>query len=104
MLYEVITSIIIPTKNGCSLLRQCIDSILDKTTYQNYDIAVIDNGSDEIESVAYINTLKNNAKITVIKDDRAFNFSSLNNKAVSLVSTEFICLLNNDIEVSYNFV
>jgi GT2 family glycosyltransferase len=92
-------SIIIPSKNAVSLLRQCIESILSKTTYRNYEIIVVDNGSDEPEALAYLNELKSQPKIKVIHDRREFNYSALNNNAASLASTEFICLLNNDIEV-----
>ena len=91
--------IIIPSKNAVPLLRQCIESILTKTTYKNYEILVVDNGSDESEAIAYLDELKSQPKIKVIHDHREFNYSALNNNAVSFVPTEFICLLNNDIEV-----
>ena|GEM_PF-728418 len=92
-------SLIIPTRNGISLLRRCIESILDKTTYGNYEILVIDNASDDPETLRYIESLNANPRIRVIRDDRPFNFSALNNSAVKLARGELIGLVNNDIEV-----
>ena len=43
---QPLVSIIIPTRNGLSYLKQCIDSILKTTTYSNYEIIVVDNDSD----------------------------------------------------------
>jgi hypothetical protein len=49
-----LVSIIIPTRNGLALLKQCIDSIVAKTTYSNYEILVVDNGSDDAAALAYL--------------------------------------------------
>jgi glycosyltransferase involved in cell wall biosynthesis len=92
-------TIIIPTKNKCYLLRKCIDSILAKTTYLNYEILIIDNGSDEHEILTYFNDISASNNIRIIKDDSLFNYSALNNKAVKLAKGDLICLMNNDIEV-----
>lgn len=94
-----LVSIIIPTKNGLSLIKMCVESILNKTTYQNYEIIIVDNGSDDIVVLKYFEELKQNSKIKVIHDDRPFNYSALNNSAVNKAKGEFIALLNNDIEV-----
>jgi glycosyltransferase involved in cell wall biosynthesis len=94
-----LVSLIIPTKNGKKLLKQCIDSILEKTTYQNYEILIIDNGSDERESLQYFESLKINPRIRVLRDDGPFNYSALNNRAVEQAKGEIIGLINNDIEV-----
>ena len=92
-------SLIIPTRNGLHLISQCIKSILAKTTYQNYEILVIDNGSDDPEVLNYLASFAENAKVRVIRDDSPFNYSALNNTAVSQADGEFLGLLNNDIEV-----
>jgi len=92
-------SIIIPTCNDLQLLRQCIDSIFKKTTYKNYEIIVVDNGSDDSATLVYLDELSQHPKVRVIRDDGPFNYSRLNNKAVELAEGEFIALLNNDIEV-----
>ena len=92
-------SIIIPTRNAKLLVEQCINSIQKLTTYQNYEIILIDNGSDEQESIDYFAELSTNKCIRVIRDDRPFNYSALNNAAVKQSNGSVIVLLNNDIEV-----
>ncbi|MGU5731246.1 glycosyltransferase [Aeromonas jandaei] len=94
-----LVSIIIPTRNAVSLLKQCIDSVFNKTSYKNYEIIIVDNGSDEKESLDYLSLLKENSNISVIRDDGDFNFSRLNNIAVNNAKGEVICLMNNDIEI-----
>jgi len=94
-----LVSLIIPTRNGLNYLEKCIESILKKTTYLNYEILIIDNGSDEKETIDYLNFIKSNSKIKVIRDERPFNYSQLNNLGVSKASGEIIGLINNDIEV-----
>lgn len=94
-----LVSLIIPTRNKHCLLRQCIESILQKTTYPNYEIIVVDNGSDDSKTLYYLKKISKNLKIRVLRDDRPFNYSALNNAAVQLSKGEIIGLINNDIEV-----
>jgi GT2 family glycosyltransferase len=91
-------SIIIPSRDGLDLLRQCIDSVQRKTTYTNYEIIVIDNGSVKPETLDYLSRIASEPKVRVLRDDSPFNFSALNNRAVAQASGEYVCLLNNDIE------
>ncbi|MGF6351092.1 glycosyltransferase family 2 protein [Variovorax sp. W2I14] len=92
-------SLVIPTRNGVNLVRQCIESIVLETAYPNYEILLVDNGSDDPEALAYFAALGAQPGITVIRDDRPFNYSALNNAAVAQASGELVGLLNNDIEV-----
>lgn len=92
-------TLIIPTRNAHELVRMCIDSILDKTTYANYDILLVDNGSDCPESLAYFRQIAQNPRIQVVRDDREFNYSALNNAAVARAKGDIIGLVNNDIEI-----
>ena len=94
-----LVSLIIPTRNGLRVLKPCLDSILDKTTYVNYEILIVDNGSDDSATVDYLNVLAKDSRIRVVRDERAFNYSALNNMAVKLARGELIGLLNDDIEV-----
>ena len=95
-----LVSLIIPTKNNLKLLRQCIDSILSKTSYTNFEILVVDNGSDQPDTLDYLKTVRSNSKIRVIRDNYAFNFSAQNNYAVTFARGEVIGLINDDIEVA----
>lgn len=92
-------SIIVPTKNHLKLIQQCVASILDKTTYSNYEILIVDNGSDESDVLDYFKSLSTDARVRILKDDRPFNYSQLNNSAIDNALGEVVCLLNNDIEV-----
>lgn len=93
-------SLIIPTRNGLSFLRPCIESIISKTTYPNYEIIVIDNGSDDEATLLYLaDFVKRSENYRVLRDVRPFNYSALNNAAVLEAKGEFIGLINNDIEV-----
>ena len=94
-----LVSLIIPTRNALELVRQCISSILEKTTYQNYEILLIDNGSDDPAALAYFSELNQHERIRVIRDDSEFNYAALNNRAVAQAKGELIGLINNDIEV-----
>jgi len=94
-----LVSLIIPTRNGVDLLRQCVDSILVRTTYDNYEIIIVDNGSDDPAILDYFESFKNLDLVRVIRDDREFNYSALNNMAITHARGEVVGLINNDIEV-----
>ena len=92
--------IIIPTKNMADLLKICILTILAKTTYKNYSITVIDNGSTEKDTLLLLSHWQTDPRIRVIRDNETpFNYSKLNNRAVQSSEAEYICLMNNDIEI-----
>jgi len=93
-------TIIIPTKNKVKYLKKCISGILKLTTYPNYDLLIVDNGSNDPETLRYLDKISSTHKqITVLKDGRPFNFSSLINHAVNFAKGDFVTLLNNDTEV-----
>ncbi len=99
VLAEPLVSLVIPTKNARQLVKACIESILEKTIYQNYEILLVDNGSDEQESLHYFQELNNHPKIRVLKYPGEFNYSAINNFGVKHASGEIVGLINNDIEV-----
>lgn len=92
-------SLIIPTRNGGKLLRQCVDSILAKTSYATYEIIIVDNGSDERATLRYLESISADPRIRVLRDVRPFNYSALNNAAVKLARGDVIGLVNDDVEV-----
>lgn len=96
---EPLVSIIIPTRNAMELVRACIDSILKKTNYTNYEILLVDNNSDDSESIRYFHKLNEHPKITLLSYDKQFNYSAINNFAAKRAKGEVLALVNNDIEV-----
>lgn len=93
--------IIIPIRDQVALLRNCIESILRKASYTNFSICIIDNNSQEIATAHYLNELSNDARLSVrvVHYPGPFNYSAINNQAVSSSHADIIVLLNNDIEV-----
>jgi glycosyltransferase involved in cell wall biosynthesis len=98
-----LVTIIIPTKNNYLYLKKCIDSILEKTTYLNYEILIINNNSTDENILSYLSELSLNYKIQVILDSTSpFNYSLINNNAVAMASGDLICFMNDDTEVISN--
>jgi len=91
-------SIIIPTKDKVELLDQCIQSILDKTTYQNYEIIIINNRSIEQESLLYFEKIQCE-NIKVLNADIEFNWSKLNNIGIRNSDADVFVFLNNDTKI-----
>lgn len=94
-----LVTLVIPTRNAEALVRQCVESIVAATTYPHYEILLVDNGSDDPAALAYFAELDAQPGITVLRDDRPFNYAALNNRAVAQARGEFVALVNNDIEV-----
>lgn len=94
-----LVSLVIPTYNGYEITKQAIDSILEKTSYPNYEILLVDNNSDDPLSLEYFEELESHEKVTVLRYPYPFNYSAINNFAVSQANGEIIGLINNDVEV-----
>lgn len=92
-------SVIIPTRNALGLLQRCIHSVRQHTNYPNYDILVVDNRSDDVKLMEYLAGEHSDNHLRVIRCDKPFNHSEMNNIAVSSVSSEFVVLMNNDVEI-----
>ncbi|MEP6523105.1 glycosyltransferase [Microcoleus vaginatus DQ-U2] len=90
-------TVIIPTKNQFKLLKACLDS-LETTTYKNYQVAVIDNESDDPKTLEYLKELS--CQVLRIKNPGGkFSFAAINNRAAEQVDSDYVLFLNNDTEV-----
>lgn len=120
-------SIIIANKDHTQDLRRCVSSVVEKSTYDNYEIIIVENNSETEEIRAYYSELLGAAyrpeaggtcgagsasdaslsgvqssgdnKITIVTFKGEFNYSAVNNLGASIATGEFLLLLNNDTEV-----
>jgi hypothetical protein len=90
-------SVIVPTRNRLDLLRTCLDGVAS-TDYPDIEVIVVDNGSDDPATLAYLDGLAPD-RYRVLRHPGPFNFSALNNHAANQAKGHLLCLLNNDIEV-----
>lgn len=101
--YEIqgnpLVSIIIPNKDHVEDLQRCITSILEKSSYERYEIIVAENNSTTEEIFDYYQKIQENPNIRVLKYEGDFNYSKINNLAVARARGEYILLLNNDTSV-----
>jgi GT2 family glycosyltransferase len=91
-------SILIPTRDQPNVLRLCVDSLREKTEYQNYEIILIDNNTTDAHASALLRKYESNG-LTVLRDNKLFNYSRLNNIGAKRAKGDLLLLLNNDIEV-----
>jgi len=93
-------SIIIPNREHKDDLQRCILSIVQKSTYENYEIVIIENGSLDQKLFDYYTELKNSCQnVRVLEWDKPFNYSAVNNYAVENSKGDHLIFLNNDTEV-----
>ncbi len=101
--YEILgqpkISIVIPNKDHVEDLRRCITSIVEKSTWDNYEILVVENNSSSREIFSYYEEISNNPRIRVLTCEGEFNYSRVNNFGVSQAEGEYVLLLNNDTQV-----
>ncbi|WP_240906195.1 glycosyltransferase family 2 protein [Thermomonas sp. HDW16] len=94
-----LASIVIPTRDGLDLLRACVESLYAKTDYRDFEIIVVDNGSEQPETLQWLQGMSRRDGFRVIRADVPFNWSALNNLAAREARGEVFVFLNNDTEV-----
>lgn len=92
-----LVSILIPSKDNPRMLCDCVDSIKNHTSYNNYEIVVVDNGSNAENRKLLIDELQKR-DVTYIYEKMDFNFSKMCNIAAKNAKGEFLLFLNDDIE------
>jgi len=96
-------TLVIPTRNRLEVLRPCLESLLGRTTYPDFEVLIADNGSDDPATLAYLEEVARpvagRAPVRVLLQPGEFNYSALNNAGVAATDAPLIALLNNDLEV-----
>jgi GT2 family glycosyltransferase len=93
-----LVSLLIPTHNGLEILKPCLEGILQKTDYPNYEIILIDNNSDDPHTLQFLQSAASLARVKVIQDSGPFNYSAINNRATAAAQGSLLAFVNNDIE------
>ena len=92
-------SIIIPNRDEKESLQKCLESVWEKTEYENYEILIVENNSTKQETFSYYKEIDGKNHVRVLYWDREFNYSAINNYAARQAKGEYLLLLNNDTEV-----
>lgn len=110
---HALISIVIPNKDEAETLKNCISSI-KKSSYDNYEIIIVENNSEKQETFAYYEELtgqkydadavmskasENGASVTVVTWKNEFNYSAINNFGAGYAKGKYLLLLNNDVEI-----
>lgn len=92
-------SIIIPNKDHMEDLSRCVESIFNLSTYDNYEIVIVENNSETAEIRTYYEEISRHPRVQVVEYKGDFNYSKINNFGVQYAKGEYLLLLNNDTEV-----
>ena len=99
LMEKPLVSIVIPNKDHMEDLSRCVESILQKSSYPNYEILVVENNSETKEIFDYYKVLEHHENIRVVTYEGDFNYSRINNFGVSFAKGKYVLLLNNDMKV-----
>ncbi|MEF2231527.1 MAG: glycosyltransferase family 2 protein [Pseudodesulfovibrio sp.] len=96
---EFLISVVILTRDRTDLLSRVVDGLRDRTKWEEWELVIVDNGSEEAASYDYFRAVEQDSRIRVVRDDGGFNYSRLNNLGARLCSGEVLLFLNNDMEI-----
>jgi len=93
-------SLIIPTRDGYKILKACVESILERTSYKNFEILIVDNQSSDTKTLRYMAQItRTDPRVKVLSYNKPFNYSAINNFAVEHCTGQVVGFVNNDVEV-----
>ena len=96
-----LVSVIIPTRDKVTLLKRCVTGLQERTDYPAIELIILDNGSVESDTQAYLSALAGQANVHVLRVDAPFNFSALCNLGAKAAHGDILCFLNNDMEITH---
>lgn len=91
--------IIIPTKDNLQFLKVCVNSILDTTCIENFNLTIVDNDSKKADTKEYLHSISKKAQVKILPYHGSFNYSAINNMAIANSNSNMIVLLNDDTEI-----
>jgi GT2 family glycosyltransferase/SAM-dependent methyltransferase/glycosyltransferase involved in cell wall biosynthesis len=96
--HRPLVSIVIPTRDQLPILQRCVESLLEKTAYPNYEVLIVDNASETEEARHWLAGVEamQNPQVRILRHPGPFNYSAINNRAAALAGGEYLVLLNND--------
>ena len=94
-----LVSIIVPTKDRLDLLQPCIEGVLERTDYEEFELLIVDNASIDPATEKYLTHIADHPRVRVLPYPHCYNFSAINNFAAAEATGAYLCLLNNDTEV-----
>jgi O-antigen biosynthesis protein len=94
-------SVIIPSRDKVTLLKRCMTGLRERTDYPAIELVILDNGSVEPDTLAYLSALAGQANVQVLRVDAPFNFSALCNRGARAAHGDLFCFLNNDMEITH---
>ena len=92
-------SVIVPTRDKLELLKPCVESVLARTTYTNFELVIVNNESANPKTLDFLDRISADQRVRTIYYPGPYNFSAINNFALQNIDQEYACLLNNDTEV-----
>jgi GT2 family glycosyltransferase len=92
-------SILLPTRDHAEDLERCLDSLFSRTTYDDFELLIIDNGTRDPGALGVLDRRAGDPRVRVLPMDVPFNYSRLNNAAAAIATGEVLVLLNNDTQI-----
>ncbi|MBK5307522.1 MAG: glycosyltransferase [Frankiaceae bacterium] len=92
-------SIVIPTRDRVGLLQRCVDGLVERTTYTDYELIIFDNQSSHPAALTYLSRLEASGLARIVRYDKPYSWSEMNNLGAEMATGGVLCLLNNDVEI-----
>lgn len=91
-------SIIVPTRNQFALLQRCVESLLEKTAYRNYEVIIVDNGSTDEDACGWLDGIEalGSMQLRVLRHPGEFDYAAMVNAAAARARGDYLLLLDND--------
>lgn len=92
-------SLMIPTRDRVEMLKPCVDAILERTDYPEFEVLILDNQSTCAQTLQYMRDISHrDGRVRILRWNEAFNYSAINNFGALYAQGEILGLVNNDIE------